>query len=83
MTEFLVTRVIDGDTFEVSPQWQAQNGSIGNRVRIANFNAPEANTSEGQQATQNLKIKIAGKRVHLDEQAVDVYGRLVAKIQLA
>jgi len=37
-----VTRVIDGDTFDVRPKW-VLDGKEGDRVRIANFDAAETN----------------------------------------
>lgn len=35
-----VVRIIDGDTFDVEPEW-VWNGIQGNRIRIANYDAPE------------------------------------------
>lgn len=35
-----VTRIIDGDTFEVSPNWEFE-GKIGSIVRLRGYNVPE------------------------------------------
>jgi hypothetical protein len=43
MAEFKVHNIIDGDTFEVDPQW-TWNGQSGSRVRPTRFDAPEINT---------------------------------------
>lgn len=47
MPEFRVTSIIDGDTFEVSPEWK-WNGETGTRVRPAGYDAPELHTAKGQ-----------------------------------
>ncbi|ADM27658.1 nuclease (SNase domain protein) [Ignisphaera aggregans DSM 17230] len=66
--------VVDGDTFDVFP--------VG-RVRLADIDAPELNTTEGQiakQALQNL-VSIYGSRVYLDVDntyVIDKYNRVVA-----
>ena len=41
-----VTSVTDGDTFKTSTQ----------RIRLANINAPESNTPQGQKSTNYLTI---------------------------
>ena len=81
-----VARVIDGDTFEVQGNWTIERSQKdgkkyqGSRVRIQNFNAPESGSRAGQLAKQKLERLIGGKQVRLVEAAVDVYGRLVAKV---
>lgn len=40
---FRVTKIIDGDTFEVSPNWE-WDGKSGNVVRPTGFDAPEIGT---------------------------------------
>ncbi len=65
-----VTSVIDGDTFETSTQ----------TIRLANINAPESDTPQGQRSTAYLKILIEEKRVTIKSVATDVYNRIVAHV---
>ena len=65
-----VTSVTDGDTFKTSTQ----------RIRLANINAPESNTPQGQKSTNYLKMLVEGKRVVIKLVATDVYGRAVAHV---
>lgn len=81
MAQFLVTSVIDGDTFDVQPSWSA-NERTGNRVRIAAFNAPEMGTLGGLAAKAALEQLIGGHYVALYTKAIDLYGRLVAEVRL-
>jgi len=67
-----VYRVVDGDTFDAFP--------IG-RVRLADINAPELGTPEGEVAKQALYNLIYGKTVHLDVDdiyVIDKYNRVIA-----
>lgn len=79
--EVVVTRVIDGDTFDVWPHWD-WGGQRGSRVRIADINAPELNTSGGYPAKLALEKVIGGRHVVLAEKTVDVYHRLIARVYL-
>lgn len=65
-----VTSVIDGDTFKTSTQI----------IRLANINAPESSTPQGQSATAYLKFLIEKKRVRIKPVAIDVYGRAVSHV---
>lgn len=64
MATFSVIRIIDGDTFEVTPnwKWQAQTGS---RVRPAGYNAPELPLPGSSTASEQLSRLILGKTVEL------------------
>src|SRR5688500_7077183 len=53
MPEFRVISIIDGDTFDVSPQWQ-WNGDSGSRVRPTGYDAPELGALGGQTAMAKL-----------------------------
>jgi len=69
----VVTRVVDGDTFYVS--------GLPERVRLADVNAPELSTAEGQGAKAALEVLTLGRRVCLDIDDLyktDRYGRFVA-----
>lgn len=69
-----IYRVVDGDTFDAFP--------VG-RVRLADIDAPELGTSEGEQAKQALSNLVSryGSRVYLDVDDIyimDRYNRIVA-----
>jgi len=79
MSNFTVTSIIDGDTFEVSPQWK-WNGQTGSRVRPTGYDAPELHAREGQAAKEKLAKLIQGERIDLRTvQRVD-RGRLVCEV---
>ena len=65
-----VSRVIDGDTFEIP----------GDTIRLENVNCPEMGQSGGSAARQKLESLIGGKTVSYEGQARDTYGRLVAQV---
>jgi len=69
----VVTRVVDGDTFYVS--------GLPERVRLADVDAPELSTAEGQRAKAALEALLLGRRVCLDIDDLyktDRYGRFIA-----
>ena len=78
MSTFYCFQVIDGDTFDVSPNW-AYEGTTGSRVRVAGVNAPELHQYGGIAAKQRLEQAVLGRNVVLYGQAVS-YGRLVAGV---
>ena len=65
-----VTSVIDGDTFNTSIQ----------TIRLANINAPESSTPQGQKSANYLKGLVEGRQVVIKSVATDVYGRVVAHV---
>jgi len=69
-----VTRVIDGDTFDIS----------GSRVRLIGINAPEHDECFGPEATTALGDMIEGTNVTLESgvQGYDQYGRVLAYVYL-
>jgi len=70
----VVSRVIDGDTFEIS---------TGERVRLADIDAPESGQAGYSQARSVLSSLVLGKTVYLDIDDVyrtDRYGRLVCVV---
>jgi endonuclease YncB( thermonuclease family) len=83
----VVVRVVDGDTFRaritcVSGAFSGRI-SVGTeyRVRLADVNAPELGTVEGERARRTLENLIQGRTVMLDVDGVDVfdkYGRIIA-----
>lgn len=77
---FKVKEVIDGDTFDVtSPGWKWDEKK-GDRIRIANLDAPELSEKGGQAAKTKLKNLIDGKDVELKNPVTLSYGRLVCDV---
>jgi endonuclease YncB( thermonuclease family) len=76
---FTVTSIIDGDTFEVSPQWK-WNGETGKRVRPTGYNAPELHAFGGQAAKDKLSRLIYGEQVELRTAHKVDRGRLVCDV---
>ena len=68
--------VMDGDTVLVL----RDNMRI--KVRLAEIDAPEKAQAFGEKSKQSLAELVLNKQVHVDSQAVDVYGRLVALIKV-
>ncbi|MEN8252091.1 MAG: thermonuclease family protein [Patescibacteria group bacterium] len=70
---FVVSRVIDGDTFEIES---------GQRVRMIGIDTPERGKYFFTEATDRLKELIEGKEVTLskDVSEVDRYGRLLRHV---
>jgi len=79
MAKFNVIRIVDGDTFDVSPDWR-WNGSSGSRVRPAGYDAAERGTRGGAAATQALARLILGKTVELGTAYSVDRGRLVCEV---
>ena len=65
-----VSRVIDGDTFELED---------GRKVRLIGINTPETDKCFGDQATENTKKILEGQYVRLEKDVseTDKYGRLL------
>ncbi len=72
-----VIAVMDGDTVLVL----RDNMRI--KVRLAEIDAPEIAQPFGEKSKQSLAELVLNKQVHVDSQAVDVYGRLVALIKVS
>jgi len=68
---YFVSKVIDGDTVELSN---------GEKVRLLGINAPEINEPFGEEAKEFLSKMLEGKKVYLEEdfKVRDGYGRLLA-----
>ncbi len=79
MPAFTVTSIIDGDTFEVTPQWKWK-GETGSRIRPAGYDAPELHTNGGQSAKDRLSKLIYGEQVELQRAYKIDRGRLVCEV---
>ena len=72
-----VTKVIDGDTIEISNQEE--------KIRLWGVDTPELNTEKGQEVKENVTEQLLGKEVTLDiddRKEHDHYGRILAKVYL-
>jgi micrococcal nuclease len=69
-----VTRVIDGDTIDVS------DGRRIYRVRICGMDAPESGQEFGEEAATALRKVVGGKTVTVTGVEIDKYDRLVAYV---
>lgn len=79
MSRFKVTSVVDGDTFEVTPEWK-WNGNSGTRVRPTGYDAPEMDTYSGPIAKRKLENLILGKEVELSNAVKIDRGRIVCDV---
>jgi endonuclease YncB( thermonuclease family) len=82
----VVTEVVDGDTIRISPPVYVA-GQYRTVVRLADIDAPELNTTEGQLARDSLINLLAqyGGVVYLDidkSLGVDEYGRIIAVVYI-
>ncbi len=76
---FKATNIIDGDTFEVSPNWQ-WNNQTGNRVRPSGYDAPEIGQLGYEAAKEKLKTVVLGKNVELGSAYRIDRGRIVCDV---
>lgn len=67
----VVDRVIDGDTFVL--KW-------GQRVKLRGVDTPEIEFCGGEEAKERLKELVLGKRVQLEDNFTDSYGRIIAHV---
>lgn len=79
MSNFTVTRIIDGDTFDLTPQWN-WNGQTGSRVRPTGYDAPELHAYGGQAAKDKLSRLILREEVDLRTGHKVDRGRLVCDV---
>jgi len=82
----VVTEVVDGDTVRISPPVYVA-GQYRTVVRLADIDAPELDTPEGEWAKGNLTNLLAqyGGVVYLDidkSSGVDDYGRIIAVVYI-
>ncbi len=84
----VVTKVVDGDTFDVAiEKTDPRIVSSVERVRLADVNSPEIGTAQGPSARDFTFAVLMNKRVYLDIDDLsgngrDTYGRLVCVVYL-
>ncbi len=76
---FEVTKVIDGDTFEVSPNWTWEEKE-GNAVRPNGYDTPEKGKPGYEAAKDKLTRLIYSEEVELDNAIKTTYGRLLCDV---
>lgn len=74
-----VTKIIDGDTFKISPDWK-WGLRYGNIIRPTGYDTPERGEPGYDEATLKLKKLILGKKVRLGRPLTLTYGRLLCKV---
>ena len=73
-----VTRISDGDTFDVVPSGERR----ALRIRLFGVDAPESGEAFSNVARNRVRVLIFGKEVRVTGVSVDTYGRLVARVAL-
>ena len=68
----IVSRVVDGDTINVA----------GQSVRLQGIDAPESDQPHGGTATAAFQARVLNRKVTLDVQGTDRYGRQIAVVYL-
>jgi micrococcal nuclease len=85
-TTVTVTRVIDGDTFDIEPALELPDGSTVDRVRMLCIDTPELSGGEcyGPEARDWLTERIEGQQVtlHFAEECLGTYDRALAYVKL-
>ncbi|UYP44184.1 hypothetical protein NEF87_000469 [Candidatus Lokiarchaeum ossiferum] len=76
MSRYKVVKVIDGDTFVVSPGW-SWKGKKGNRVRPEGYDARELNQYGGKTDMKKLEKLILGKTIEITKNIKFSYNRLL------
>jgi endonuclease YncB( thermonuclease family) len=85
-TEVTVTRVVDGDTFDIEPALELPDGDTVDRVRMLCVDSPELTGGEcyGAEAREWLTERIEGQQVtlHFAEECTGSYDRALAYVKL-
>lgn len=71
-----VIAVMDGDTVLLLRDGKKI------KVRLANIDAPESDQEFGKESRQALVDRVLKKQVHVNSQAVDNYGRMIAELSV-
>jgi len=80
MAGFIVSEIVDGDTFKVKNWWE-WNEKKGDTVRPTGYNTPERGEPGYEQAKQKLEDLVLGKTVDIKStKVIDEWGRLVADV---
>lgn len=82
-----VTHIIDGDTFDMQVTHTGKFNEYDDyneyeRIRIADIDAPELGTWQGEIEKIELQNALQGRMVRCTVQTRDVYGRIVASVEV-
>ena len=77
--KYKVIRIIDGDTFGVSPDWEFE-GQTGAIVRPLGYDTPERGEAGYEEARDKLTRLILDKDVELRDPIKLTYGRLLCDV---
>jgi endonuclease YncB( thermonuclease family) len=77
---FTVIRVISGDTFEVSPNWN-WNGQTGRTVKTNGYDTPKEGEPGFETAKEKLEKLLLNEQVELTELLKLPSGRLLADVK--
>jgi len=81
MSQHIVKKVLDGNTFEVAPIW-LYNGRKGTVVRLDGLISAESGTTGGDLAKERLASLILNQKVELGGSFAFDRGRLVCDVYL-
>ena len=76
---FIVTKIIDGDTFVVKPNWK-WNNQEGDIVRTNGYDAPEKEQPGYQAAKDKLTSLILGQDIEINNPIKVTFNRLLCDV---
>jgi len=80
MADFIVSEIVDGDTFKVKNGWKWDE-KTGDTVRPTGYDTPEKGEPGYEQAKQKLKNLILDKTIDIrSAKTIDEWGRFVADV---
>ena len=77
--DYKVTKIIDGDTFEVTPMWHCKD-KTGSVIRAAGYDTPERGQAGYGEAKEKLTRLLLNEEVELGEPLTITYDRLLCKV---
>ena len=80
-TPFKVIKIVDGDTFKISPGWKWDNEK-GNIIRPVGYDTPEKGEPGFQKAKEKLKKLLLNKKVKLKNPIKLSYTRLLCTVYI-
>jgi endonuclease YncB( thermonuclease family) len=80
MSDFIVTEVVNGETFRIKNEWN-WNGKCGDTIRSAGCDIPEKGEVGYEEAKKRLESLILNKKIEVkNAKTIDICGRLVADV---
>lgn len=78
---FIVTKIFDGDTFEINPKWN-WNDDTGKVIGLKGYNSPVLGQSGYKEAKERLEQLILNKQVDLRNPVNLSTGRLLCNVYI-